>query len=154
MAGTLQWVTEMRGRYSSLKALRFPEQLRALSEDGLAAPVHIRIKPINACNHHCWYCAYRADNLELGSKMELRDKIPDAKMDEIVGDIIAMGTPGAIPRDDPNDIGNDVSKQHGPIKVKGLVHMQPGSIVEVEISGIGTLRNPVVTDRPHQYRAS
>ncbi len=81
----------MRERYSVLKALRFPDQLRALAEGGVVAPVHVRIKPINACNHHCWYCAYRADNLELGNKMELRDKIPDAKMDEIVGDIIAMG---------------------------------------------------------------
>ncbi|MEK7233785.1 MAG: radical SAM protein [Elusimicrobiota bacterium] len=81
----------MRERYSSLKALRYPAQLRALAEGGLAAPVHVRIKPINACNHHCWYCAYRADNLELGSTMELRDKIAHDKMDEIVGDLIAMG---------------------------------------------------------------
>ena len=70
-----------------------------------------------------------------------------------VGDIIAMGTPGAIPRDDPSDLGNDLSKQFGRIKVKGLVHMRPGSTVEVEISGIGTLRNPIVADRPHAYRA-
>jgi 2-keto-4-pentenoate hydratase/2-oxohepta-3-ene-1,7-dioic acid hydratase in catechol pathway len=71
-----------------------------------------------------------------------------------VGDIIAMGTPGAIPRDDPNDPGNDLSRQFGPIKVKGLVHMRPGSTVEVEITGIGTLRNPIVADRPHAYRAA
>jgi 2-keto-4-pentenoate hydratase/2-oxohepta-3-ene-1,7-dioic acid hydratase in catechol pathway len=71
-----------------------------------------------------------------------------------VGDIIAMGTPGAIPRDDPQDEGNDLSKQYGRIKVKGLVHMRPGSTVEVEISGIGTLRNPIVADKPHAYRAS
>jgi 2-keto-4-pentenoate hydratase/2-oxohepta-3-ene-1,7-dioic acid hydratase in catechol pathway len=70
-----------------------------------------------------------------------------------VGDIIAMGTPGAIPRDDPSDPGNDASRQFGPIKVKGVVHMRPGSVVEVEISGIGTLRNPVVADLPHAYRA-
>ena len=69
-----------------------------------------------------------------------------------VGDIIAMGTPGAIPRDDPQDEGNDLSKQYGRIKVKGLVHMRPGSTVEVEISGIGTLRNPIVADKPHAYR--
>ena len=71
-----------------------------------------------------------------------------------VGDIIAMGTPGAVPRDDPDDPGNDLSRQFGPIKVKGLVHMRPGSTVEVEISGIGTLRNPVVADLPRAYRAS
>lgn len=71
-----------------------------------------------------------------------------------VGDIIAMGTPGARPLDDPNDIGNDLSRQVGRIKVKGLVHMRPGSIVEVEIDGIGTLRNPVIADQPQAYRAS
>jgi 2-keto-4-pentenoate hydratase/2-oxohepta-3-ene-1,7-dioic acid hydratase in catechol pathway len=69
-----------------------------------------------------------------------------------VGDIIAMGTPGAIPRDDPQDEGNDLSKQYGRIKVKGLVHMRPGSTVEVEIGGVGTLRNPIVADKPHAYR--
>lgn len=81
----------MQERYSSLKALRFPDQLRALSGGPPAPPVHVRIKPVNACNHHCWYCAYRADGLELGSTMELRDRIPDAKLDEIAGDLVAMG---------------------------------------------------------------
>lgn len=81
----------MRERYSTLKALRFPEQLSALAGGPVAAPVHIRIKPINACNHHCWYCAYRADNLALGGRMVLRDKLTDEKMGEIVGDVIAMG---------------------------------------------------------------
>ncbi|MPZ55087.1 MAG: 2-keto-4-pentenoate hydratase [Rhizobiales bacterium] len=71
-----------------------------------------------------------------------------------VGDIIAMGTPGASPLADPNDVGNDLSKQFGRIKVKGLVHMRPGSTVEVEISGIGTLRNPIVADQSREYRAS
>jgi len=70
-----------------------------------------------------------------------------------VGDIIAMGTPGAVPREHRDDIGNDLSKQFGRIKVLGLVHMRPGSTVEVEISGIGTLRNPIVADKPHVYRA-
>jgi 2-keto-4-pentenoate hydratase/2-oxohepta-3-ene-1,7-dioic acid hydratase in catechol pathway len=71
-----------------------------------------------------------------------------------VGDTIAMGTPGAKLLADPNDIGNDLTQQHGPIKVKGLVHMRPGAIVEVEIEGIGTLRNPVVADQPRSYRPS
>lgn len=71
-----------------------------------------------------------------------------------VGDIIAMGTPGAKPLDDPNDVGNDPSQQFGGIKVRGVVHMRPGSTVEVEIDGIGTLRNPVIADRPRAYRAS
>jgi 2-keto-4-pentenoate hydratase/2-oxohepta-3-ene-1,7-dioic acid hydratase in catechol pathway len=71
-----------------------------------------------------------------------------------VGDIIAMGTPGAKPLADPDDVGNDLARQFGPIKVKGLVHMRPGATVEVEITGIGILRNPVVADLPREYRAS
>ena len=70
-----------------------------------------------------------------------------------VGDIIAMGTPGALVPTDPNDPGNDTSRQYGPIKVKGVVHMRPGATVKVDITGIGTLRNPVVADQPHAYRA-
>lgn len=85
----------MRARYSNLKALRFPDRLRALSEGGLAAPVHVRIKPVNACNHHCWYCAYRADGLALGESMCLRDRLPEAKLDEIADDLIGMGVKAA-----------------------------------------------------------
>lgn len=81
----------MQEVYSRLKALRFPDRLRALAEDRVVAPVLIRIKPVNACNHHCWYCAYRADDLQLGDQMKLRDRIPDEKLDEIVDDVIAMG---------------------------------------------------------------
>ncbi|MBF0332438.1 MAG: radical SAM protein [Alphaproteobacteria bacterium] len=77
--------------YSNLKFLRFRDRLEALETRRLAAPVHVRIKPINRCNHNCWYCAYRVDNLQLGDGMELTDRIPDAKMFEIVEDVVAMG---------------------------------------------------------------
>jgi MoaA/NifB/PqqE/SkfB family radical SAM enzyme len=77
--------------YSNLKFLGFADQLDALRERRLAAPVHIRIKPINHCNHNCWYCAYRADQLQLGEQMDVKDRIPDAKMLEIADDIVEMG---------------------------------------------------------------
>ena len=70
------------------------------------------------------------------------------------GDLIAMGTPGAL-KPKPGDAeGLDVSKQHGPFKVPGLVHMKPDDLVEVEISGLGILANPVTRDRPRQYSAT
>ncbi len=69
------------------------------------------------------------------------------------GDAICMGTPGALPPA-PGDVeGADLSKQYGPIKVPGLVHMKPGDTVEVEITGVGILRNPVIADQPDAYRA-
>lgn len=78
--------------YSSLKFARYPEYLEALCSKQVLAPLHIRIKPMNHCNHDCWYCAYRVSNLKLGEDMDLRDKIPEDKMFQIVDDIIAMGT--------------------------------------------------------------
>jgi 2-keto-4-pentenoate hydratase/2-oxohepta-3-ene-1,7-dioic acid hydratase in catechol pathway len=62
------------------------------------------------------------------------------------GDIIAMGTPGALPPALDDDEGRDMSHQCGPFKVPGLVHMQPGDFVEVEIDQLGALGNPVVQD--------
>ncbi|MBB2919638.1 fumarylacetoacetate hydrolase family protein [Cupriavidus alkaliphilus] len=65
------------------------------------------------------------------------------------GDLIAMGTPGAL-KPQPDDVaGLDLSRQYGLFKVPGLVHMRPGDEVEVEIDGLGTLRNPVVRDDTH-----
>ena len=75
--------------YSPLKVFTFPEHAVSPAH-GLRSPVHVRIKPVNACNERCWYCAYRLDELSLGSDMHLRDTIPHEKMLEIVDDLIAM----------------------------------------------------------------
>lgn len=77
--------------YSPNKFLHFADHIAALREGRVIAPVHVRIKPINRCNHACWYCAYRADDLALGEDMDLEDRIPDEKMREITADLVAMG---------------------------------------------------------------
>lgn len=79
--------------YTRMKIFHFREKLDSLPAgvDMIAAPLQVRIKPTNACNHNCWYCAYRAENLQLGEEMRLGDSIPRAKMLEILDDIIAMG---------------------------------------------------------------
>jgi MoaA/NifB/PqqE/SkfB family radical SAM enzyme len=76
--------------YSPLKFMHYPDRLEALRKNRLSAPVHVRIKPINRCNHKCWYCAYRSDDLKLGEDMDEQDTIPPEKMAEIVEDLIAM----------------------------------------------------------------
>jgi 2-keto-4-pentenoate hydratase/2-oxohepta-3-ene-1,7-dioic acid hydratase in catechol pathway len=68
------------------------------------------------------------------------------------GDMIAMGTPGVLPAESQDVEGLDLARQHGPFKIPGLVHMRPGDVVEVEISGLGVLRNTVVADAPAHYR--
>lgn len=77
--------------YSNLKFLRYAGHIEALHEQRVVAPVHIRIKPVNHCNHNCWYCAYRVRNLQLGEDIDYKDQIPEAKMFEIVDDVIAIG---------------------------------------------------------------
>jgi len=67
------------------------------------------------------------------------------------GDLIFMGTPGAL-HPGPNDIeGSDLTRQYGPIKVPGVVHMHPGDDVRVAITDLGTLVNPIVRDEPSTY---
>jgi len=56
-------------------------------------------------------------------------------------DVIAMGTPGAIPPPPNWQPG-----PHDSTRVRGRTHMKPGDVVEVEISGLGILANPVVAD--------
>lgn len=77
--------------YSNFKFLRYADHIEAFQEQRVVVPVHIRIKPFNKCNHDCWYCAYRVSNLHLGEDIDYKDKIPEAKMFEIVDDVIEMG---------------------------------------------------------------
>jgi len=79
--------------YTKMKVFHYPEKLADLpARSGeMLPPLHIRIKPTNACNHSCAYCAYRRDNLQLGKDMRVADSIPREKMLEIVEDLGDMG---------------------------------------------------------------
>jgi MoaA/NifB/PqqE/SkfB family radical SAM enzyme len=77
--------------YSSLKAFQFADRLQQMGDGQIPAPIHVRIKPTNTCNHDCWYCAYRTGDLELGEDMVEADSIPETKMFEIVDDVVEMG---------------------------------------------------------------
>ena len=83
----------MASKYSQLKIFHFKEKVDSLPKkvQEIKAPIHIRIKPTNVCNHNCWYCAYKVDNLQLGQDMVERDYIPEEKMMEIIDDCIDMG---------------------------------------------------------------
>lgn len=91
---SLKWLVDhgkiVSALYNDLKFLRFSDQLDAWRNNSLVAPVHVRIKPINRCNHNCWYCAYRFKDLKLGEDMDLSDVLPKEKMFEIIDDLIDM----------------------------------------------------------------
>lgn len=79
--------------YTKMKIFHFKDKVDSLPGENKAilAPLHIRIKPTNICNHKCSYCAYRTDNLQLGKDMVVRDFIPKEKMMEIIDDLEIMG---------------------------------------------------------------
>lgn len=80
-------------RYSKLKVFHYPEKLTSLLADNaeVRPPLHVRIKPTNVCAHHCWYCAYRSPDLQLGKDIDLRESIPKDRLLEIIDDLIEMG---------------------------------------------------------------
>jgi len=63
------------------------------------------------------------------------------------GDMIAMGTPGALPLH-----SGETFQPVGRHKILGAVNMKPGDRVEVEITGLGVLANPVIGDESASYR--
>lgn len=79
--------------YTPLKIFRYPEKLASLPRDldEIQPPLHIRLKPTNACNHNCSYCAYRVEDMQLGQDMSVKDSIPREKMMETMHDIVDMG---------------------------------------------------------------
>ncbi|MEK6621147.1 MAG: radical SAM protein [Planctomycetota bacterium] len=79
--------------YTKFKIFHYQKKLDSLplQKEEMLPPIHIRIKPTNACAHNCWYCAYKADNLQLGKDMDKRDFIPKEKMLEIIDDVAEMG---------------------------------------------------------------
>ncbi|WP_026841179.1 radical SAM protein [Citrifermentans bremense] len=79
--------------YTDKKIFHYTDKIDSLPRETgrILPPLHIRIKPTNACNHNCSYCAYRSDDLQLGKDMDVRDSIPREKMMEILDDVIEMG---------------------------------------------------------------
>jgi MoaA/NifB/PqqE/SkfB family radical SAM enzyme len=96
-------------KYSDLKIAQFPEKLQSFRDGRITAPLYVRLKPINACNHACSWCVYKADRKAaardaapdgrlmppIKSNMHLdmveKDVIPTAKMLEVLDDFKAMG---------------------------------------------------------------
>jgi MoaA/NifB/PqqE/SkfB family radical SAM enzyme len=88
-------------RYSDMKIAHFPEKLQALLAGRITAPIYVRVKPINLCDHACFFCAYstgfrkgdRANHIQSGMHKEMheQDVMPAEKMHEILDDFHDMG---------------------------------------------------------------
>ncbi len=77
-------------KYSPLKIFHHPEKLNSFLEGKILAPVYVRVKPTNRCNHHCYYCAYDSENPNI-HEYGRKDEIPFPKMLEILDDFEEIG---------------------------------------------------------------
>ncbi len=78
--------------YSNLKIFEHIDKLNeAVKENKRVAPIYIRIKPTNYCNHKCYYCSYADSALGLRDSVQKQDQIPWEKMQEIISDMKDMG---------------------------------------------------------------
>jgi len=82
---------EKRSAYSRLKIFAHPQKVQDLLEDRVSAPVHIRIKPTNNCNHKCFYCIYDPSVGNMHIAINRNDEIPREKMMEILDNLNIMG---------------------------------------------------------------
>ncbi len=85
----------MGNPYSNLKIFRHMEYLDAMERGEWKAPIYVRLKPTNICNHHCAYCTYGSGDTfqktENRDSIDHRSMIPWDKMEEILNDMIDMG---------------------------------------------------------------
>lgn len=81
--------------YSSLKIFHHTDALEALKNKRRNAPIYIRLKPTNLCNHHCEYCTYGSGDTfqktQNRDDVNHQDMIPWDKLQEILGDMGSMG---------------------------------------------------------------
>ena len=82
----------MQNKYSDLKLVHFPAKLASFRSGEVTAPIYVRVKPINVCNHSCWWCCYHSPDLsQMHTEMANKDILPTAKMMEILDDFHSMG---------------------------------------------------------------
>jgi len=88
-------------KYSDFKLVAFPDKLESFRNEIVTAPVYVRIKPINKCNHACFFCVYsdgfrpgdRENHIVSGMHTDMRehDVLPWTKLQEVLNDLHDMG---------------------------------------------------------------
>lgn len=91
-------------KYSDYKIFNFQNKIDSFKSGDVTSPIYVRIKPINLCNHGCFFCVYstgfrKTDGGDeehiisgMHEDMNEADVIPTAKMYEIIDDLASIGT--------------------------------------------------------------
>lgn len=87
-------MAKIQKKYGSLKILWHPEKFASIRDKIVTAPICVRVKPTNKCDHHCFYCSYdplaESKNI-LSDGFNRTDEIPHNKMIEILEDFKEIG---------------------------------------------------------------
>lgn len=77
--------------YSELKIFHHTDCISKFIRNERTAPIYIRIKPTNICNHRCYYCAYANDLIWDGRTVNSRESIPWEIMKNTLYEMKEMG---------------------------------------------------------------
>lgn len=78
--------------YNTSKLAFHKDKLKSFSNGEISAPIYVRIKPTNKCNHRCFYCSYVPGNdCPVSEEINFLDEIPREKMMEILNDFNEIG---------------------------------------------------------------
>jgi len=81
-------------RYGGLKILWHTAKFEALKNGKITAPIYVRLKPTNRCNHHCSFCSYdpiEGDKSVRDDMNNRTDELSKSKLLEILSDFRDMG---------------------------------------------------------------
>ena len=91
-------------KYSDYKIFHVKEKIDSFINQEITAPIYVRIKPINLCNHGCFFCVYSTgfrvkdggeeEHIisEMHEDMREEDTMPTEKMYQILVDLAEIGT--------------------------------------------------------------
>lgn len=88
-------------KYSDYKIIHFRDKVDSFINGNLTAPLYVRIKPVNLCNHGCFFCVYSTGfrikdkgyhiDSQMHQNMKEMDSIPRNKMLEVLADFKDIG---------------------------------------------------------------
>jgi len=78
--------------YDTSKLGFHKDKIKSISSSKVTAPIYVRVKPTNKCNHGCYYCSYAIDSeCPVSETINMIDEIPRDKILEILDDFKKMG---------------------------------------------------------------
>ena len=85
-------------KYSIHKIAWFHDKIAALRDKKVTAPIYVRVKPTNRCNHDCFFCVYKASFSGMHELSPDREsdyvgkvaELPTEKLMELLEDFHAM----------------------------------------------------------------